>query len=290
MSIKKYEAFLKTAQLGSLTRAAEALHSTQSRISHILRELEEEFGFSLMQRSRGGIRLTEAGERLMPLMKEILQKQQELETLAADIREAEAGVVRIGVFSSVAVQWLPGMLESFQTTHPKAEVQILSGDYDDLDRWLQSGDVDLSFVTLPAPDGMQVIPLQVDSLVVILPRGHQLAKYEAVPIPELRSEPFISLRQSSNHDIHRALDKAGVQPHIRYSTRDDYALIAMVQQGLGVSIVPELLIGSRREGIEVRPLSPAATRTIALAIPSPDPLPVVSAFAETAVEWLKKNA
>jgi len=290
LSIKKYEAFLKTAQLGSLTRAAEALHSTQSRISHILRELEEEFGFSLMQRSRGGIRLTEAGERLMPLMKEILQKQQELETLAADIREAEAGVVRIGVFSSVAVQWLPGMLESFQTTHPKAEVQILSGDYDDLDRWLQSGDVDLSFVTLPAPDGMQVIPLQVDSLVVILPRGHQLAKYEAVPIPELRSEPFISLRQSSNHDIHRALDKAGVQPHIRYSTRDDYALIAMVQQGLGVSIVPELLIGSRREGIEVRPLSPAATRTIALAIPSPDPLPVVSAFAETAVEWLKKNA
>jgi len=290
LSIKKYEAFLKTAQLGSLTRAAEALHSTQSRISHILRELEEEFGFSLMQRSRGGIRLTEAGERLMPLMKEILQKQQELETLAADIREAEAGVVRIGVFSSVAVQWLPGMLESFQTTHPKAEVQILSGDYDDLDRWLQSGDVDLSFVTLPAPNGMQVIPLQVDSLVVILPRGHQLAKYEAVPIPELRSEPFISLRQSSNHDIHRALDKAGVQPHIRYSTRDDYALIAMVQQGLGVSIVPELLIGSRREGIEVRPLSPAATRTIALAIPSPDPLPVVSAFAETAVEWLKKNA
>ena len=155
MSIKKYEAFLKTAQLGSLTRAAEALHSTQSRISHILRELEEEFGFSLMQRSRGGIRLTEAGERLMPLMKEILQKQQELETLAADIREAEAGVVRIGVFSSVAVQWLPGMLESFQTTHPKAEVQILSGDYDDLDRWLQSGDVDLSFVTLPAPDGIR---------------------------------------------------------------------------------------------------------------------------------------
>lgn len=280
---------MKTAELGSLTRAAEALDSTQSRISHILRELEEDFGFSLMQRSRGGIRLTEAGERLLPLMKAILEKQQELEALAADIREADAGIVRLGVFSSVAVQWLPGMLQAFQTTHPRAEIQILSGDYDDLDRWLRDGSLDLGFITLPAPEGMRVIPLTVDPLVAILPRGHRLAGYEAVPTQELRTEPFISLRQSSNHDIHRALDKAGVQPHIRYATRDDYALIAMVQQGLGVSIVPELLIGNRRESIEVRPLSPAASRTIALAIPSVEPLPVVSAFAETAVEWLKKN-
>lgn len=290
MSIKKYEAFVRTAQLGSLTKAAEALGSTQSRISHILNDLESEYGFSLMQRNRSGVKLTEAGALLLPQMEAILQKNQELEGLITDIREAHAGTVRLATFSSVAVHWLPGMIQQFQAQHPKVELQMLSGDYHDIDQWLREGSADLGFVTLPAPEGMQTIPLAEDPLVAILPKGHKLARLGAVPIEEMGSEAFISLRQSSNHDIHRALDRAGVRPYIRYTTKDDYALIAMVQQGLGVSIVPELLIGERREGIEVRPLNPPVTRTIALAIPQTTPLPAVNAFVETVVEWLQEKS
>lgn len=289
MSIKKYEAFVKTVECGSLTKAAERLGSTQSRISHILGDLESEYGFSLMQRSRGGIQLTEAGKLLYPLMKEILQKNQQLEILASDIRNYNTGTVRLATFSSVAVNWLPGMLQAFQSIHPQVEVQILSGDYDDIDQWLRSGEADLGFVTLPAPKNMDILPLAQDPLVAILPKGHALVSADAVPIRDIGNEPFISLRQSSNHDIHRALDKAGVHPYIRYSTKDDYALIAMVQQGLGVSIVPELLIGTRRDGIEVRPLDPPAHRTIALAFSKGSPLPAVQAFAQTAVQWLQEH-
>lgn len=289
MSIKRYEAFVKTAQLGSLTKAAEALGSTQSRISHVLSDLEAEYGFSLMHRGRGGVRLTEAGTLILPKMEAVLQKNRELEALISDIREADTGTVRLGTFSSVAVHWLPGMIQQFQSRHPKVELQMLSGDYHDIDQWLREGAVDLGFVTLPAPENMEIIPLAEDPLVAILPKGHRLAALETVSIREMGQEPFISLRQSSNHDIHRALDKAGVQPRIRYTTKDDYALIAMVRQGLGVSIVPELLIGSRRDGIEVRPLEPSAIRTIALAIPRNHPLPAVSAFAKTVVQWLREN-
>ena len=78
MSIKQYEAFAKTAELGSLTRAAEALGSTQSRISHVLSAMEEEYGFRLMQRSRSGVTLTEAGAMLLPKMEAILQQNREL--------------------------------------------------------------------------------------------------------------------------------------------------------------------------------------------------------------------
>jgi DNA-binding transcriptional LysR family regulator len=74
MSIKKYEAFVRTAQLGSLTKAAEALGSTQSRISHILNDLESEYGFSLMQRNRSGVKLTEAGALLLPQMEAIVRE------------------------------------------------------------------------------------------------------------------------------------------------------------------------------------------------------------------------
>lgn len=289
MSIKKYEAFVKTVQLGSLTKAAEVLGSTQSRISHILSDLESEYGFSLMHRGRGGIKLTEAGELLYPEMEAIVQKNRELEALVSDINKADAGTVRLGTFSSAAVQWLPGILQTFQTQHPKVQVRMLSGDYHDIDQWLENGDIDIGFVTLPASKGMNIIPLTRDPLVAIMPKGHHLSKVDTVSIYALGNEPFISLLQSSNHDIHRALDDAGVHPYIKYSTKDDYAMIAMVQQGLGVSVVPELLIDNRKDGIDVRPLEPAAYRTIALAIPKKNPLPAVMEFAETTVKWLKDN-
>lgn len=289
MSLKKYEAFVKTVQLGSLTKAAQALGSTQSRISHILRDLEEEYGFELMERNRGGIKLTEAGAMILPKMESVLQKVQELDQLLEDIRSANAGSVRLGAFTSVAVHWLPGMIRVFEQAHPKAELAMFNGDYHDIEQWLRNGDIDLAFVTLPAPQGVRTIPLFEDPLVAILPKGHRLAAMEEIPIDEFQQEPFISLLQSSAHDFHRALDKAGVKPNIKFTTKDDYAILAMVEQGLGVSIVPELLLKGRRENLEVRRLAPYASRTIALAAPEGDALPVVEAFVQTAVRWVQEH-
>lgn len=288
MSLKKYEAFVQTVRLGSLTKAAQFLGSTQSRISHVLRDLEEEYGFALLERGRGGVQLTEAGKMILPHMEAVLQKEQELEQLLEDIRSANAGGVRLGAFTSVAVHWLPGMIRAFQQAHPKAELEMFNGDYHDIEQWLRSGEVDLAFVTLPAPEGVRTIPLIEDPLVAILPKGHRLAELERIPIGELNGEPFISLLQSSAHDFHRALDKAGVKPNVKFTTKDDYAILAMVEQGLGVSIVPELLLRGRRENLVVRPLEPQAARTIALAVPEGGALPVVEAFVQTAVEWVKR--
>ena len=289
MSLKKYEAFVRTVELGSLTKAAQSLGSTQSRISHILSDLEAEYGFSLLRRSRGGIELTEAGRLVLPKMQEILSKEQAFAECVDEIRNANAGTVRVGVFTSVAVHWLPGMIRSFQAEHPGAHLEMRNGDYHDVDQWLREGSVDLGFVTLPAPAGMRTIPMAEDPLVAILPRDHRLARLEQIPIEELGQDPFISLLQSSDHDIHRALDNAGVHPNIKFTTKDDYAILAMVEQGLGISIVPQLLIRGRGQNLAVRPLVPQASRTIALAIPEGEALPVVNAFAQTAVEWLKSN-
>ena len=289
MSLKKYEAFVRTVDLGSLTKAAQSLGSTQSRISHILSDLEEEYGFCLMRRSRGGIELTEAGRLVLPKMRVILSREQELSECIQEIRGANAGTVRLGVFTSVAVHWLPGMIRRFQTEHPGARLEMRSGDYHDVDQWLREGSVDIGFVTLPGPADMEIIPLAEDPLVAILPKDHRLAKLDRIPIQELAGDPFISLLQSSDHDIHRALDNAGIHPDIRFTTKDDYAILAMVEQGLGISIVPSLLIRGRAQNLAVRPLIPQASRTIALAIPRGEALPVVNAFARTAIDWLKEN-
>ena len=289
MSIKQYEAFVKTAELGSLTRAAEALESTQSRISHVLSAMEAEYGFCLMRRSRSGVTLTEAGAMLLPKMEAIVQQNRELETLIADIRNADTGTVRLGAFTSVAVHWLPGMIQTFQAAHPQVELKMFNGDYFDVEQWLRDGTVDMAFVTLPAPDNTRAIPLVEDELLAILPKGHPLAAQPRIDAAKLGREPFISLPKSSDHDIHRALDKAGITPNVRFTTKDDYAVIAMVEQGLGVSIVPELLVRGRGQNVELRPLEPKATRTIALALPQGAASPAVEAFAEGAVAWLKEN-
>ena len=147
MSLKKYEAFVRTVELGSLTKAAQSLGSTQSRISHILSDLEAEYGFSLLRRSRGGIELTEAGRLVLPKMQEILSKEQALAECVDEIRNANAGTVRVGVFTSVAVHWLPGMIRSFQAEHPGAHLEMRNGDYHDVDQWLREGSVDLGCVT-----------------------------------------------------------------------------------------------------------------------------------------------
>ena len=289
MSIKQYEVFAKTVELGSLTRAAEALDSTQSRISHVLSAMEEEYGFCLMQRSRSGVTLTEAGAMLLPKMEAILQQHRELEALIADIRNANAGTVRLGTFTSVAVHWLPGMSQAFQSAHPQVELKMFSGDYADVEQWLGDGTVDLAFVSLPAPENTRAIPLVEDELLAILPKGHPLANQPRIDAAKLGREPFISLPKRSDHDIHRALDKAGITPNIRFTTKDDYAVIAMVEQGLGISIVPELLVRGRGQRVELRPLEPRSTRTIALALPQGNASPAVEAFAEAAVAWLKEN-
>ena len=151
MSLKKYEAFVKTVELGSLTKAAKALSSTQSRISHILGELEQEYGFTLLKRSRGGIQLTDEGRRVLPKMQEILKQEEELQQLVQSIRSADEGTIRLGAFTSVAVHWLPGIIRIFEQAYPHVELQMFNGDYHDMELWLKNKEIDIGFVALPAP-------------------------------------------------------------------------------------------------------------------------------------------
>lgn len=288
MSIKKYEIFARVVELGSLTRAGEAFGLTQSGVSHIIAVLEEEFGFPLLVRSRAGARLTTEGERLMPAIRGILNYNEQLNQIAASIRGLDSGTVRIGTFTSVAVHWLPGMIKTFQRDYPRVELKLMNGDYNDVGQWLREGSADLGFVALPYEEGGRVVPLIEDRLLAIVPRGHRLAALPKLPLEEVEKEPFISLLESSNHDARRALEAVGVRPNVRFTTKDDYAIIAMVEQGLGISIMPELLLSGRSDNVCVMPLQPGYSRTIALAIPGGDRSgPATLCFAEYVSEWVR---
>ena len=107
---------------------------------------------------------------------------------------------------------------------------------------------------------------------------------------ELAREPFIGLLETSDRDARTALEKCGVRPEIRYTTKDDYAVIAMIECGLGVSIMPELLLKNCSDGVRCLPLDPPASRTIGLCLPDADRAgPATRRFAESACDWVKRR-
>ena len=291
MNLTKYEALAAVVEQGSLTRAAESLRCTQSNLSHSLDSLEKELGFPLLKRGRGGVKLTAEGERLMPSVRALLASAEQLNQTAAAIRGLDTGTVRIGAFTSVAVHWLPGVLKEFQADYPNVDFKLLNGDYHDVEQWLEDGSVDIGFVNVPCALGCECITLMEDRLLAILPLGSRFANYPKFPLVECETEPFISLLESSDHDARRALEAAGVQPNVRFYTKDDYAILAMVEQGLGMSIMPELLLKGRHDRLQILPLIPEAKRTIGMAIAASEKAgPATRRFADYVVRYVKENA
>ncbi len=288
--ISKYEALAKVVELGSLTKAAEALGCTQSAVSHAISNLESEFGFAILKRSRAGVRLTSEGERIMPPVRGMLNYEEQLKQTVSAIRGLDFGTVRIGAFTSVAVHWLPSVIKEFQSDYPNVDIKLLNGDYHDVEQWIIEGSVDLGFVNVPADLGCECVPLMEDRLLAILPRDHKFASYPKFPLVECETEAFITLLETSNHDANKALSAAGIKPNIRFSTKDDYAIIAMVEQGLGISIMPELLLKGRHDDVVIRELVPPSKRTIGLAIPETSKAsPATRRFADYIIKWVTEH-
>ena len=289
--VTKLRALMSAVENGSFKAAAESLGCTQSAVSHMISSLEEELGFRLLRRGRSAVRLTDEGERLLGAARSLLSAEEHLRQTAASIRGLDQGTVRIGAFTSVAVHWLPPVLKEFQRDYPNVEFKLLNGDYHDVNEWLSDGSVDIGFVALPCELRCETIALMEDRLLAILPKDSRYASYPRFPLTECEREPFISLLQSSDHDARRALEAAGVKPNVRFYTKDDYAIIAMVEQGLGMSIMPELLLKGRHDELLTLPLVPEAKRTIGIAFAvGSHPGPATQRFCDYVVRYVKAQA
>lgn len=148
-NLLKYMAFVKTVDTGSFTKAAESLNYAQSSISKMIADLEKEWGISLLERNKRGVSLTSAGKQIMPYARKILSDFEEMQQKVNAINGIQTGIVRIGTFSSVAINWLPDVFAKFQEDYPGIDYEMLLGDYDEVERWIDKGRVDCGFLRLP---------------------------------------------------------------------------------------------------------------------------------------------
>lgn len=266
MNIQKYLAFIKTVEYGSFTKAADALSYSQSGISRMINDLEKEWKISLLERGRTGVRLTSDGHRILPHAKSVCEEYRKLQMQVDELNGLQSGLIRIGTFSSVATHWLPNIIKEFQKDYPNIDYELLLGDYTEIEAWILDGRVDCGFLRLPTHQDLETVFLEQDKLLAILPENHPLADCEKFPVTSLCDYPFMLLEKGAKADISKIFERNGLIPKAHFTTWDDYAIMSMVESGLGISILPHLILKRVPYKIIAKELDVPAYRNIGLAL------------------------
>jgi DNA-binding transcriptional LysR family regulator len=263
MNISKYKALLTAVDMGSLSGAAQKLGYTQSGLTHMMNALEDEFGFSVLQRGYYGIKLTPAGERIIPMIRQLVMCEDALETEVELVKSYGDNVLRIGAFSSMAGTWLPGIVERFNKEFPEITVNIQTGTVAELYGGLDEGRYDVCFGTKNSKYDFKWVSLEKDRFYAILPKDYP-SDSDEFHISRFNGTKFLMPGLGFDDDISAVFSESNVKPFVTPTYVDDPAIISMVEHGLGISMLSELIISGRTESVKVLPIVPEVSRTLAL--------------------------
>ena len=288
MKIKKYEAFIYACECKSISEAAKRFGNSQSGVTQLIGSLEKDLGFRLLVRNKGGVRLTDEGRLVYNAIKKVVEDNERVRELAAEINRYGENTVRVGAFKSIAVNWLPQLMKEFGEICPDVNFIIYDGHYSEIEEKLRSGEVDVGFVSMPF-EGCECRELLKDELLAVLPKNHSLADSEYVPAKQFGCEDVVSLVDSTDRDAKQYLQENGVKPDKKFKTADDYAMLSMVENELGICIAHELVMKNDNHNVVTKPLSPRTYRVIGLAVPDiGHKSDTVRQFADFVTEWTKR--
>lgn len=191
---------------------------------------------------------------------------QKLQTQVDELNGLQSGLIRIGTFSSAATHWLPNIIKEFQKDYPNIDYELLLGDYTEIESWILEGRVDCGFLRLPTLPEFETVFLEHDKLLVVLPENHLLANCEYFPIKSLCDYPFMLLEKGAKAEVSEIFERCNISPKIQFTTWDDYAIMSMVESGLGISILPQLILQRIPYRIVTKELEVPAYRKIGLAL------------------------
>ena len=266
MNLQKYLSFVKTVEYGSFTKAAEILNYTQSGISRMIADLEKEWGVTLLERSKYGVKPTSDGMKLLPYAQNLCADFDKLKMQVDELNGLQSGLIRIGTFSSVATHWLPNIIKEFQKDYPNIDYELLLGDYTEIEEWIHTGRVDCGFLRLPTHPDFETIFLEKDKLMAIIPKNHPLKDCDRFPVAALCDEPFMLLEKGAKAEISEIFERNNLTPNVKFTTWDDYAVMSMVESGLGIAILPELILKRVPYRILAKELDVPSYRNIGLAL------------------------
>ena len=273
-NLQKYIAFITAVDNGSITGASEILNYSQSGISRMIGDLEKDWQMSLLERNKYGVELTSDGVRLLPQIRAVCNEFQKLTTDVEELQGLGTGLIRIGTISSVATHVLPPVIQKFKNDYKGVKYELLLGDYNEIEEWVQSGRVDIGFVLMPTKDSFDTITYGTDEMKIVLPKDHPLCEYERIPLAELEKYPFILQEKDNNTSSREFFLKNGINLRVDFATWDDYAIMSMVESGLGISVLPELILKRCAYDIEIKSLEEPFIREMGIIMKDRERLPI----------------
>ena len=267
MEFHQLRYFVAVAEERHFTKAARGLHVAQPSVSRAIRVLEEELGTSLFHRMKGNVALTPAGETLLPWARRVLADVDGATGEVRELADLRRGRLAVGATPSLTITLLPPALAKFHSAYPGIDLVLQEAGSRDLVRELEQGVLDVALVILPVShETLETSPLLREELVVAVAPDHALASRRTIPIADLKGVPLVMFRDG--YDLRAATvaacRRAGFEPLFALEGGEMDGVLRLAAAGLGVAVVPSLVIDPAGPLKAVR-LAEPLTRTIGFA-------------------------
>lgn len=275
IKLSHFEAFNAVMQSGSMTAAANLLHTSQPNISRAISRLEKETALKLFDRLPGKLQPTADGLALFKEVQRSFVGLQQLSEAAHRIHRSGSGILRLGAVQSHSLSLVPRAVKLFSEAYPEVTITIQAAHSDVLSRWVQEHTCDLALVSTTANEEAldQEVLYTVDAI-CILPKGHRLAEKSIITPRDMEGERMITVPRGEilRGSFDQVFREANVAVNDVVQTPYSSISCALVEQGLGVSVVnPFVALPYLRGDVVMRPFVPAPRHSAVLIFPKGKP-------------------
>ncbi len=286
----KLKVMLETVRLGSVRKAAKRLGYTQAGLIYLLNRLEEDIGFSVLDRTHSGICFNERGLEMRPYFTALLDADAAMQSHMADLSRSVRAKVRIGSYASIAVNLLPPIIKQFQEQNPNIDVQVTVGVPNLIDM-LEKGMLDFVITEEAYAGEYDWTPIWEDEVWAAVRYDHPLAKYDVFPLSRLLKEPIvfpsINIKNVVAVKLEEMGESANLDKNVVVQTSEGITVLYMTDAGLGSTFVSKLWLNQCPMSVVMRPVKPAFVRELGIVSkPSAVENPAVKKF----MNLIKKSA
>lgn len=247
MDIRQLRMLVEVVRHDGFSAAAEAVFATQPTLSKAVRQLEDELGEVLLERSRHGVRLTPAGQIVYRRALALLGEREHMLRELQELRGLQRGELHLGLASLGSDVLFAPVFASFRQRYPQIELRVLERGSEALEESLRAGEIELAASLLPVADDLDWQPVRTEPLVALLPANHALAARPSLQLQDLAEVPFVLFEKGFmlNRRIIQACMARGFTPReVSRSAQPDF-IVALVAAGLGVAMLPRMIAQAR---------------------------------------------
>lgn len=256
MDTQKIRTILSAVKCKSFSKTAEELLYTPSALSHMADSLEKELGVKLLKRTSKGVDFSEQGEKLKDKLIAVIDAEESLKRSAMALSQTNEQSVRIGAYFSVSFHILPEIIKEFKSIYPDVSISIAVEDT--FNDWIKNDMIDVVFTDSGKKEGEEWIPFMKDRYVAVLPNG-VLDDKETVTREDLYEYTYISVNDSKTKEV---IDEGKFRKIVKFSSTDDLGVLALVKEGIGVAILPSLILSSGFNGVHTALIEPEFHRLL----------------------------